>query len=149
VCVRSTGRVKRHATPRHAMKVYRGMEVKLFVVFFSPSKINAATTPRFRTYLELLPHSYRMTRLTPLLHKRHRILTFETYCLTAKLLLALASTAVLRCLPHGTHDHILFSDGSGNPQTSHTNSVRTSRETHYVSATKTNQLMLFREAVTL
>jgi hypothetical protein len=29
------------------------------------------------------------------------------------------------------------------------NSVRTSQETHYVSATKANQLMLFRERVTV
>jgi hypothetical protein len=29
----------------------------------------------------------------------------------------------------------------------HTNSVRTSQETHYISATKPNRLMLFRETV--
>jgi hypothetical protein len=29
----------------------------------------------------------------------------------------------------------------------HSNSVRTSQETHYVSATKPNRLMLFRETV--
>jgi hypothetical protein len=29
------------------------------------------------------------------------------------------------------------------------NSVRTSQETHYISATNTNQLMLFRESVTV
>jgi hypothetical protein len=31
--------------------------------------------------------------------------------------------------------------------TEHTNPVRTSQETHYVSATQTNRLMLFRETV--
>jgi hypothetical protein len=32
--------------------------------------------------------------------------------LIAKLLLALASTVVVVSEPHGTHDHILLSDGS-------------------------------------
>jgi hypothetical protein len=32
-------------------------------------------------------------------------------------------------------------------RTEHTNTVRTSQETHYVSATETNRLMLFREIV--
>jgi hypothetical protein len=31
----------------------------------------------------------------------------------------------------------------------HTDTVRTSQETHYVSATETNRLMLFRETVTV
>jgi hypothetical protein len=31
--------------------------------------------------------------------------------------------------------------------TEHTDSVRTSQETHYISATKSNRLMLFRETV--
>jgi hypothetical protein len=33
--------------------------------------------------------------------------------LTAKLLLALASTAIMGSESHGAHDHILLSDGSG------------------------------------
>jgi hypothetical protein len=33
--------------------------------------------------------------------------------------------------------------------TEHTDTVRTSQETHYVSATETNRLMLFRETVTV
>jgi hypothetical protein len=37
--------------------------------------------------------------------------------LTAKLLLALASTAIIGFESHGTHDHILLSDGSGSLQT--------------------------------
>jgi hypothetical protein len=36
-----------------------------------------------------------------------------TWLLTAKLLLALASTVILDSQSHGTHDHILLSDGSG------------------------------------
>jgi hypothetical protein len=41
-----------------------------------------------------------------------------TDCLTAKLLLALASTVILGSESHGTHYHILLSDGSGSIQTS-------------------------------
>jgi hypothetical protein len=37
--------------------------------------------------------------------------------LTIKLLLALASTAILGSEAHGTHDHILLSEGSGILQT--------------------------------
>jgi hypothetical protein len=37
--------------------------------------------------------------------------------LTAKLLLGLASTAIHYSEPHGTHDHILLSDGFGSLQT--------------------------------
>jgi hypothetical protein len=36
--------------------------------------------------------------------------------LTAKLLLALASTVILGSESHRTHDHILLSDGSGSLQ---------------------------------
>jgi hypothetical protein len=40
-----------------------------------------------------------------------------THWLTAKLLLALASTVTLGSESHGTHDHVLLSDGSGSLQT--------------------------------
>jgi hypothetical protein len=40
-----------------------------------------------------------------------------TDCLTAKLLLALASTVILGSESHRTHDRILLSDGSGSLQT--------------------------------
>jgi hypothetical protein len=36
-----------------------------------------------------------------------------TDCLTAKLLLTLGSTVILGSESHGTHGHILLSDGSG------------------------------------
>jgi hypothetical protein len=39
--------------------------------------------------------------------------------LTAKFLLALANTVTFSCESHGTHDHILLSDGSGSFQTTH------------------------------
>jgi hypothetical protein len=41
-------------------------------------------------------------------------------CLTAKLLLVLASSVVLDSESHGTHDHILLSDDSRSLQTLHT-----------------------------
>jgi hypothetical protein len=41
---------------------------------------------------------------------------FPTLVLTAKLLLALASTVILGSESHGTHDYILLSDGSGSLQ---------------------------------
>jgi hypothetical protein len=78
---------------------------------------------------------------------------------TAKLLLALASTVILGSESHGTHDHVLLCHESGSLQTTvpvrqlqimqiiYKNSVRTSQETHYVSATKPNRLMLFGETV--
>jgi hypothetical protein len=37
--------------------------------------------------------------------------------LTAKFLMALASTVIVGSDPHGTHDHIFLSDGSGSLQT--------------------------------
>jgi hypothetical protein len=40
-----------------------------------------------------------------------------TDTLTAKFMLALASIVILDSEFHGTHDHILLFDGSGNPQT--------------------------------
>jgi hypothetical protein len=41
---------------------------------------------------------------------------WQTYLLTAELLLALASTVILGSKSHGTHDHILLSDSSGSLQ---------------------------------
>jgi hypothetical protein len=46
--------------------------------------------------------------------------------LTAKLLLAFTSTVILCSEPHGTHDHILLFDGSGNIQHSLTHSLASS-----------------------
>jgi hypothetical protein len=50
--------------------------------------------------------------------KSNQALTLRTlaYCLTAKLLLALASIMILGSESRGIHDHILLSDGSGNLQ---------------------------------
>jgi hypothetical protein len=42
---------------------------------------------------------------------------FFLVCLPAKLLLVLASAAILGCESHGTHDHIFFPDSSGRLQT--------------------------------
>jgi hypothetical protein len=62
------------------------------------------------------------------------------------LLLALASTVILSSESHGTHGHILLSDCSGSFTTIE-HSVRTPQETHYVTTTKPNRLMLFGETV--
>jgi hypothetical protein len=78
-----------------------------------------------------------------------------------KLLLAFASIVILGSEFHGTHDNILLCHDSRSLQTSvpirqlqimqiiYKYSVRTSQETHYVSATKPNRLMLFGETVAL
>jgi hypothetical protein len=46
-------------------------------------------------------------------------------------------TVAIYCENHTEHTNTLWAE----------NSVRTSQETHYVSATKPNRLMLFRETV--
>jgi hypothetical protein len=48
---------------------------------------------------------------------RPHILAYVDLHLTAKLLLAFASTMILSSKPHGTHDNILLPDVSGSLQT--------------------------------
>jgi hypothetical protein len=55
-----------------------------------------------------------------MLKNKTHLSTFKIFCadsLTAKLLLALSNKVVLGSESHGTHDHILLSDGSGSLQT--------------------------------
>jgi hypothetical protein len=63
----------------------------------------------------LLPYScpYRLATVSQLLMSQ---IPAMTACLTVKLLLVLASAVILGSESHGTHDHILISDGSGSLQ---------------------------------
>jgi hypothetical protein len=54
--------------------------------------------------------------LVPII-KYNAMKTYGGSGLVAKLLLTFASTVILGCEFHGTHDHILLSDGSGSLQT--------------------------------
>jgi translation initiation factor IF-1 len=55
-------------------------------------------------------------------------------------------TVTVYCENHLEHTNTLCGQ---NAQFCNTDPVRTSQETHYVSATKPNRLMLFRETVTV
>jgi hypothetical protein len=55
-------------------------------------------------------------------------------------------TAAVYCEFHTEHTNTLCGQ---NAETLYKNSVRTAQETHYVSATETNRLMLFGETVTV
>jgi hypothetical protein len=70
------------------------------------------------------------------------------YC--SKFLLGIASTVILGSRSRGVHDHVSLSHSLNGEfaLVIHKNLVHTSQETHYVSTTKRNRLMPFREATT-